>query len=304
MTNPIKISSKDARRLVLSGQGLDGTRQTTMEAIRQLSYVQIDTISVTERSHNHVLFTRNPKYKPQELLNLMDGRSIFEYWSHAAAYLPMEDYRFSLYKKEAHKNGDIHWFERDKKAERYVMDRIKAEGPLQSKDFETPKDLNTDWYEWKPTKIALSNLFMEGSLMIANRKGFHKIYDLTGRVLPSSVDTTTPTETEYFRHLVQRAIQSHGLVTPEEIGYLRKGIKPAVKQVVSEMLEEGEIIAVGVHGNANTYYSTPEMLEVLNSPPKKIKTVHILNPFDNLLIQRKRVKTLFDFEYIIECYVP
>ncbi len=303
MTHSIVISQKEARQLALSCQGLYNMPQNTFDAIQQLSYVQIDTISVTERSHNHVLFTRNPTFKQQNLLQLMDNRSIFEYWSHAAAYLPMQDYRFSLYKKEQYKNGSIHWFPRDKKVETYVLDRITAEGPLQSKDFESLKK-NHDWYEWKPAKVALTNLFMEGSIMIANRRGFQKIFDITERVLPASVNTTIPTTTEYYKYLVDAAIKAHGLVTLEEITYLRKGIKTGVKQVVLELLESNDVVAIKVKGNENTYYATSDTLGVLNDNQKRSNKVHILNPFDNLLIQRKRVKDLFNFEYTIECYVP
>jgi len=304
VTHPILISQKEARRLALSCQGLYHTGHNTLDAIRQLSYVQIDTISVTERAHNHVLFTRNPRYKQNELIRLMDDKAIFEYWSHAAAYLPIQDFRFSLYKKEQYKNGGEHWFPRDKKADTYVLDRIKAEGPLQSKDFETPKHTNTDWYAWKPTKIALLNLFMEGSIMIANRKGFQKIYDITERVLPGSVNTSKPSTKQYYEYLIHAAIRAHGLVTLDEIAYLRTGIKTGLKQVVIELLENEDIISIKVHGIENTYYATSETLGVLNNNRKKNNKVHILNPFDNFLIQRKRVKELFNFDYHIECYVP
>lgn len=304
MTNPIIISQKEARRLALSCQGLHQGYANSLQAIQQIRYVQIDTISVTERAHNHVLFTRNPAYRPDELIQLMDDKSIFEYWSHAAAYLPMEDYRFSLYRKEQYKNGGKHWFPSDKKVDKYVVDRIRAEGPLQSKDFENPKSKNHDWYTWKPAKISLGNLFIDGTLMIANRKGFQKIFDLTERVLPNSVNTTKPTEKEYCIYLIDAAIKAHGLVSLDEIAYLRKGVKPALKKTLSDLLENNEIIQVNIHGNANSYYTTQSILNLLNHSTKKADKIHILNPFDNLLIQRKRVKELFDFDYIIECYVP
>jgi uncharacterized protein YcaQ len=266
--------------------------------------VQIDTISVTERSHHHVLFSRNPRYQQDDIFNLMDQRAIFEYWSHAAALLPMDDYRFSLFKKNEYRNGGRHWFDRNPRVERYVMDRIRAEGPLQSKDFETPKNHNAAWYEWKPAKIALTNLFMDGSLMIANRKNFLKIFDLTERVLPPDLDTRTPSESEYLQYLIQRTIRAHGLVIPEEIAYLRKGIKPQLKKVLNELLEAGTLIPLMVEGNSWTYFTTKTILERLDTLPRSSRQVHILNPFDNLLIQRKRVKALFGFDYIIECYVP
>ena len=304
MTNPIIISQKEARQLALSCQGLHHGYTNSLQVIQQIRYVQIDTISVTERAHNHVLFTRNPAYKPNELIQLMDDKSIFEYWSHAAAYLPIEDYRFSLYIKEQYKNGGKHWFPRDKKVDKYVLDRIRIDGPLQSKDFENPKSNTHDWYTWKPAKISLGNLFIDGTLMIANRKGFQKVFDLTERVLPDTINTAKQTEKEYCTHLIDSAIKAHGLVKLDEIGYLRKGVKPALKKVLVELLENNEIIPVNIHGNANTYYSTQALLNLLNHDEKKMDKIHILNPFDNLLIQRKRVKELFNFDYQIECYVP
>ena len=236
ITNSIEISPKEARKLTIFGQGLSSNENNSLKIIQQLGYVQIDTISVTERAHHHVLFTRNPMYHQNELSELMANKSIFEYWSHAAAYLPIADYRFSLHKKELYKNGDKHWFPRDKKVEKYVLDRIKAEGALQSKDFENPSTKNNQWYEWKPAKIALTNLFMDGSLMIANRKGFQKIFDLPERVLPPDLNLSIPTAEEYHQHIILNAIKAHGLVNLNEIIYLRKGIKQEVKKLLNKMV--------------------------------------------------------------------
>lgn len=302
MTKSLFISQTDARNLVLNSQGLLDVFDSSLDVIHQITYVQIDTISVTERSHNHILHTRNPNFKKEELNQLMDNKSIFEYWSHAAAYLPIEDFRYSLNRKEQYKTGDKHWFPRDKKVDKYVMDRIKSEGPLQSKDFDAPKKTN-GWYEWKPAKIALTNLFMDGSLMISNRKGFQKIFDLTERVIPPNIDTSLPTTNEYCYHLVINAIEAHGLVTLNEICYLRKGVKPIINKLLKQLIEVNKIVPVQIESSGIEYFTTEKLLNSLRSI-KDIKKVHILSPFDNLVIQRNRLKELFNFNYQIECYVP
>ncbi len=303
MSSIFTISKQEARKLALHCQGLLSGFDNTLAAIQQIGYVQIDTISVTERAHHHVIYSRNPNYKQQEIIQLMDDKKVFEYWSHAAAYLPMEDYRFSLLKKETYKAGNKHWFPRDKKVEQYVMDRIKVEGPLQSKDFENLRDENHEWYEWKPAKIALTNLFMDGSLMIANRKGFHKIFDLTENVIPANINTTTPTLGKYCKHLIFKSIKAHGLSTMNEMVYLRKGVKPTVNKILKQLIESKELIAIMVENVENTYYTTPKLLESISKIAVE-KKVHLLSPFDNLVIQRKRLSDLFNFDYLIECYVP
>lgn len=303
MTKSIVIYNQEARLLALNQQGLIDKFDTNLEAIEQIGYVQIDTISVTERAHHHVLYSRNKQYQKEHLDALMKEKKVFEYWSHAAAYLPMRDYRFSLYRKAQYQKGDNHWFPRDKKVEKYVLDRIKAEGALQSKDFENPRDKNHEWYAWKPAKIALTNLFMDGSIMISERKGFQKVFDLTENVIPNNINTQTPTLSEFCNHLIFNTISNHGLATVNEICYLRKGIKTEVNKQMKQLLKSGELLLVKITENDETYYTTPSLFNSLNNLTAK-KEVHILNPFDNIVIQRKRLKSLFDFDYQIECYVP
>ena len=141
-----KISLKHAKRLALLRQGLLKRQpfgkgiKAANEAIKRLSYNQIDTISVINRTHHHVLWTRVPSYQKGMLHQLLaEEQKIFEYWSHAAAYLPIADFRFSLPRKHALNTGENHWFERDPKMMNWVLDRISAEGPLQARDFKAPK---------------------------------------------------------------------------------------------------------------------------------------------------------------------
>ncbi len=303
MSIPISLSKKEARKITLAAQGL-GKKNDSLSIINQLSYLQIDTISVTERAHNHVLFTRNPKFKPAEIDQLMEGKSIFEYWSHAAAYLPIKDYRFSLYQKNLYKNGNKHWFPRNKKIERFVLDRIKAEGPLQSKDFESKEKSGHAWGQWKPAKMAMTNLFMDGSIMISHRDKFQKVFNLTERVLPQNINNSLPSIDNYCEHLINNAIEAHGLVNIQEIIYLRKGLKKNTVALLKKMNESEKLIPVKIDGLPDLYYTKPNKLEILNLSTRYARPLHILNPFDNLVIQRKRLADLFGFDYLIECYVP
>ena len=303
MSNPVRISREKAQQLVLHAQGLDGVQESTLDIVKRLSYVQIDTISVTARAHHHVIFSRNPDYQQTGLEEVLQQGNIFEYWSHAAAFLPMEDYRFSLLQKGKILKGEKFWFDRDKKVMRQVMRRIKNEGPLQSKDFVHIGKQGGAWFEWKPAKIALQQLFMEGRLMICSRQGFQKVYDLTERVLPDWVDTKKPTEKGFYTYLTDRAISAQGLATAAEIGYLRKGSTAPIARVLKEKLRKKELVKVEVEGIDELYYARPESLDQQFENPLE-NHLYILNPFDNLVIQRKRLWDLFQFDYLIECYVP
>lgn len=307
-----KLSLSEARKIILSsqgliksghfGKGLEGARQ----AIRHLGYVQIDTISVVERAHHHVLWSRVQDYEPQFLSQLMAEKSIFEYWSHAAAYLPMDDFRFSLPRKQLFASGQRKWFpptSEHLKLKKSVYARIRSEGPLAARDFENARQKGSGWWDWKPAKKALEQLFLEGRLMVAGRKGFQKIYDLTERVLPSDVNQKIPTETEMARHLILKSIATHGLIRPDEITYQRSSLRDAVAKECEILLKEQFLTRLRVEGIERPYYGLAGDWE--NSLKGSLsKKIQILSPFDNQVIQRKRLKDLFGFDYTIECYVP
>jgi uncharacterized protein YcaQ len=139
------LSIPHARKLVLLSQRLPPAKATgpaldaTLSAIEQFGYIQIDTISAVQRAHHHTLWSRNPRYLPAHLDQLVKNKQIFEYWAHAAAYLPMRDYRFSLPKKRALANGkQKHWFKPDPALMKSVLQRIADESPLMAKNFTHP----------------------------------------------------------------------------------------------------------------------------------------------------------------------
>lgn len=311
-TMTLALSSRDTRRLFLASQGLlrhnefGRGKNAVLKAIQQLSYVQIDTISVIERAHNHVLWSRVDNFT-QPILDQLQSKhkSVFEYWAHAAAYLPMKDYRF--YQPTMQSMAER--YPAEKKVKDLVLTRIREEGPLQARDFEDNRHKSTGWWDWKPAKQAMERLFLAGELMIAKREGFQKVYDLKERVLPEDIDTRMPSEKEWQRFQINTMINALGLARIQEICYLRTttrklfkhDILPGIRRTIAELNEAGEIIEVSLHGNP--YFTTEENL---NRIPIRLgrKNARFLSPFDNLVIQRKRTLELFDFDYQLECYLP
>jgi uncharacterized protein len=304
------VKPEEVRLLALNSQGFLNNnfgkgKAGALNAIHHLGYVQIDTLAVVARAHHHTLWSRLPDYKDRFLTELFEkDKTIFEYWSHAASYLPMSDYRFSLPRKKVFAEGKSHWFAQDKKVMKYVLDKIKAEGPLQSKDFEFKRTGPGNWYEWKPAKKALEQLFMDGTLMIAKRQGFQKVYDLAENVLPDGVDTKTPSEKEYAEYLIKKSIEANGIVEEKEITYLRNGLKESVNKALTRLIKSGDYVEVLVEGSGNTPFITSvKKIQALQNI-KANREIHFLSPFDNLVIQRKRLERFFNFDYQVECYVP
>lgn len=282
------------------GRGLAGARR----AINHLGYVQIDTISVVERAHHHVFHSRVPEFRPDMTNQLLLNADIFEYWAHAAAFLPIADFRFSLPYKHAIKSGQTHWFKtRDKKLMHELLARIRSDGPIRSRDIETKTTRRAGWWDWKPAKKALEQLYMEGKLMVSSREGFQKTYDLTERVLPSDVNSQMPGMEEFARHLIDQQLRCHGLVSLKGLTYLRRNpeLRKVVKALVNERLAQRTLTQVQV-SSGEVFLLEAGALE--RRLPRANGRMRILSPFDNSVIQRDRLKALFDYDYQIECYVP
>lgn len=298
------LTVEQARRLALAaGAGFHRATRRGPEAVAEIvdriGYVQIDTISVVERAHHHILATRIPRYQTEWL----ERAPVFEYWAHAAAYLPWRDFRYTLPRKERIKANGHDWFRADKVEAKRVLARIRSEGPLMARHFETSRR-PAGWWDWKPAKRALEYLFMAGDLMVV-RQGFQKVFDLTERVLPAGTDTRIPTPHEQAAWYVDRALDAWGLAARDEMAYLRKEHVAHIDAVLRQREEEGSLIRVTVEGVAKTaYWVRPADLERIDAGKAPDRTLRIVSPFDPFLIHRKRMRRLFGFDFAIECYLP
>ena len=298
------LTVEQARRLALAaGAGFHRATRRGPEAVAEIvdriGYVQIDTISVVERAHHHILATRIPRYQTEWL----ERAPVFEYWAHAAAYLPWRDFRYTLPRKERIKANGHDWFRADKVEAKRVLARIRSEGPLMARHFETSRR-PAGWWDWKPAKRALEYLFMAGDLMVV-RQGFQKVFDLTERVLPPGTDTRIPTPHEQAAWYVDRALDAWGLAARDEMAYLRKEHVAHIDAVLRQREEAGSLIRVTVEGIAKTaYWVRPADLERIDAGKALDRTLRIVSPFDPFLIHRKRMRRLFGFDFAIECYLP
>ncbi len=191
-----------------------------------------------------------------------------------------------------------------------VLDRISREGPLMARDFENDRvTKSSGWWDWRPSKLALERLHLDGRLMTTGRKDFQKVYDLPENIIPGDIDMTMPAPEEFARHVIRRSLKALGIASVKDIAYRGRYAKDAVnveknsvKVELEKLVDAGEICKVEVTGLKD---SVLYMLSEYKS--RKISLsgdAFILSPFDVLNVYRHRLKNFFDFDYQVECFVP
>ena len=311
----MRISLSMARRLALCSQGLDGSwdlptgKEGVAQAVERLGYVQIDTIAVVQRAHHLTLWARCPDYAPQMLHELQaTDRRVFEYWTHAASYLPMSEYRYCLarmrWERQSGRSGK--WLDDNLKVANHVLERIRSEGPLRAGEFkDTRGKKRGTWWDWKPAKHALEALFSAGELMVTERRNFQRVYDLTERVLPGDTDTTEPTHAEGVRHRVRRMLAAMGLLSLDHRHWYLERQHKTFAEELREMVGSGEAVKVTVRGlDGDGLFAHAPALEAVRKTRASRRRVRLLSPFDNLTISRRWLAHLFGFDYRLECYTP
>ncbi len=271
----------------------------------RIGYVQIDTISVVERAHHHVFWSSDRRYEPSVLPALeAEPRRALEYWAHAAAYLPLSDYRFCLPRMRRIAETGHEWFPTERSVVEGVLGRIRAEGPLRASDFQGGDGPRGPWWDWKPAKAALEYLFMSGRLLVRSRPGFQKLYDLAERVLPDGIDARYPSDEELGDWYVSRAARAYGALWEADVAYLRKDGRAAVPGALARAVEAGRLVPARIGGAKGGAWVSAEALEAAATPWRDDRPVRILSPFDPYVIDRKRAKRLLGLDYTLECYVP
>ena len=310
---PILLSKTNARRHWLRAQRLDEAApfgdgpDATRAAIEHLGYLQIDTINVIERCHHHILWNRIPGYRREHLHQAQTiDKSVFEYWTHALSYIPTRDLPFFFSDMKRHRQSPRAWFHSVTKEDlRKVLNLIRREGALSIRDIVDDVLVEKDhaWASRKPSKRALQLAFFAGELTISERSGMLKTYELMDRHFGWSARPKPATDRQVSDYLLTRALRSQGLVSLDSICHLDAKRKEAARAAIETRTRRGELVPVAVEGAEKIeHWMQRPALDA--SPTLDPERVHILSPFDPLIIQRKRLRLFFEYDHRFEAYVP
>jgi uncharacterized protein YcaQ len=309
---PVSVSPTTARAIWLRAQRLDVRApfgegaQAVAEAVAHLGYVQIDTIHVIERSHHHILFSRMPGYRREYLKQAQThDKSVFEYWTHALAYVPTADLRYFVADMKYYRRNGHSFFATVTPADMRKVLRLAKAGPLSIRDIEDDvlREKDHEWASRKPSKRALQLAFYEGVMTISERTGMLKTYDLTLRHFGWDRLPKAATASEKIAYLLDRALRSQGIVSLDSICHLDAPSKAAVRKLIEARTRRGELVPVVLGGaGRQEHWALPATLDGPNSSEGGL--VHILSPFDPLIIQRKRTNLFFGYDHRFEAYVP
>ena len=312
------LSIADARALALAAQGFDtprpaskATQRHVNSLISRLGVIQIDSVNVLVRSQELPLFSRLGNHDRNAIPKATESQKIFEYWGHEAAHLPVEIHPLFRWKMEAARLGKArHWgltsfYDDNKTFVKRMLKHVETNGPTTARELSTRTEKRgaekKTWWDWDESKTALEYLFLTGQLMSRGRgTDFARIYDTPDRVLPKKVlDAPTPTEHDARKQLLIRSAIAQGVATATDLADYYRQKPAAVKPLIIELLEEGELREIAVDGWAEKAFVRRSA-----KLPKQLHATALLSPFDSLVWCRPRNERLFNFHYRIEIYTP
>ncbi|MFJ2814130.1 winged helix-turn-helix domain-containing protein [Streptomyces sp. NPDC087294] len=303
MTTPrpsTALSADEARRIALRAQGFLGSpdrRAGVRGVLRHLGAVQLDTISVLARSHELIPYAR---------LGAVGRRTVedaywkdthaFEYWSHAACILPVEEWPHFAFRRRAYRDRP-HWsHDLPEGTYEQVIKQLRAEGPLTATELGGAKR-TSEWWDWSGTKVAVERALMYGEVVCVERRGWKRVYDLAERAIPPALLHDELDDAECLRRLVRLAGRSLGVGTRADIADYHRLKGEQVEAVIAD----SGLVPVTVEGWAKPAWADPEALA---TPARGRHRTTLLSPFDSLVWERARTERIFGFTHRLEAYVP
>ncbi|AYQ41188.1 hypothetical protein BLA9940_03787 [Burkholderia aenigmatica] len=315
----LTLSPAAARALHLAAQGLltpprrKATKSDVLDTIRRMAQLQIDTIHVVARSPYLVLFSRLGDFSPQWLDEHLAEARLFEYWSHEACFLPVEQFGLMRYKMLDPSGMGwkyaAEWHEQNRPDIERLLARIRDEGPVRSADFAREDGVKGNgWWARKPEKQHLEVLFTTGDLMVSERRNFQRVYDVRERVLPDWDDTRDlPPRHAVLPALLDYTCRALGVVRADWVADYYRLPRRSYRAELEQLADAGDLIPVAIDDwkePAYVHRSLEALLPAAQADTLRSTVTTLLSPFDPVVWDRRRASTLFGFDYTIECYTP
>ena len=316
----IPLTLSQARALQLAAMGLlvppkrRANKADVLATIRSMNVLQIDTIHIVARSPYLVLWSRLGEYSPRWLDELLAEGALFEYWSHAACFLPIEDYpqyrSQMLHLEAAGSERSALRLANEPHAHLELLEQVREHGPVRATDFDhVDGRKGNGWWDWKPDKLRLETLFTAGEIMVKRRENFHRLYDVRERVLPPAFvdDDAVPGREAVAVAWTLAAVKAMGLAPARWIGDYFRHAGKAPRPHPESLVETGELLRIEVADWPWPAYVHPDHAAWLRAAQNnKLLPTYctLLSPFDPLVWDRERALRMFNFDYRIECYTP
>ncbi|MFJ8668964.1 winged helix-turn-helix domain-containing protein [Streptomyces sp. NPDC093600] len=296
----VELSADQARRIALRAQGFLGApdrRAGVRGVLRHLGQVQLDTISVLARSHELIPYARLGAVGRTTVEEAYWTQThAFEYWSHAACILPVEEWPLFAFRRRAYRTRPQWSHELSDGAYDAVIKQLRAEGPQTATELGGAKNKG-EWWDWSESKVAVERALMYGEVVCTERRGWKRVYDLAERAIPDALLHDDLDDTECLRRLVRQAGEALGVGTRADIADYHRIKGEAFDAVV----EASGLVPVTVAGWAKPAWADPAALA---TEPRGRHRTTLLSPFDSLIWERARTERIFGFTHRLEAYVP
>ena len=277
-----RIDQVQARRIAVRAQLLDADRPADLlTALHRLMFLQLDPTAAVAPAADLVAWARlGERYRPHHLRQALEqDRTLYE---HRAYVRPTADLGLYLADMAAWPTNETRreWLRVNDSFRREVLDQLRDEGPLLSRDIPDRSVVpwpSTGWTNNRNVTQMLEFLSARGEAAVAGRRGKQRLWDVAERVYPAGV-TVVPAD-EAGRQRNERRLRSLGIARSIMVG------------------ETGE--PAQVDGTDGEWRVDPQAL----GQPFVGRTA-LLSPFDRLVHDRERILDLFGFEYKLEMYVP
>ncbi|MFF5427159.1 MULTISPECIES: winged helix-turn-helix domain-containing protein [unclassified Streptomyces] len=295
-----ELTADEARRIALRAQGFLGAadrRAGVRGILRRLGQVQLDTISVLARSHELVPYARlGAVGRPTVERAYWTEAHAFEYWSHAACILPVEEWPHFAFRRRAYRARPQWHHDLAPGTYEKVVSQLRDEGPRTATELGGAKNKG-EWWDWSDTKIAVERALMFGDVVVVERRGWKRVYDLAERAIPDALLHDDLDDTECVRRLVRQAGEALGVGTRADIADYHR----IRGEQFDAVIEASGLVPVTVAGWGKPAWADPAALA---SEPRGRHRTTLLSPFDSLIWERARTERIFGFTHRLEAYVP